>query len=254
MLKQERHDAITKLCDERGTISVKEIVDVLGVSDMTVRRDLCELAEEGKLNRIRGGASSIADKSERKVPREFSHTEKRQLHKDEKQHIARIASGLISEGDTVFFGAGTTIELMVGFLPDVHLRVITNSLPVFKLLETRDDCDLCLVGGLYRPRTGAFVGPMAEEAVSVLGIDKAFIGANGILDHSISTSNMEEGKFQQLVYDKADARYLVADSSKVGKRDFYSFYDLLKLDAFITDPNLTPAQREAIGTYTQVLL
>jgi len=46
----------------------------------------------------------------------------------------------------------------------------------------------------------------------------------------------------------------VADSSKVGKRDFYSFYDLLKLDAFITDPNLTPAQREAIGTYTQVLL
>ena len=46
MLKQERHDAITKLCDERGTISVKEIVDVLGVSDMTVRRDLCELAEE----------------------------------------------------------------------------------------------------------------------------------------------------------------------------------------------------------------
>lgn len=97
---------------------------------------------------------------------------------------------------------------------------MTNSLSAFSLLEAREDCELCLVGGMYRRRTAAFVGPMAEDALRALGIDTAFIGANGILDGDVSTSNMDEGRIQQLAFSKADSRYLIADSSKIGKRDF----------------------------------
>ena len=68
-------------------------------------------------------------------------------------------------------------------------RIVTNSLSVFNLLEAREDCDLCLVGGMYRRRTAAFVGPMAEDTLRALGIDAAYIGANGILDGDVSTSN-----------------------------------------------------------------
>ncbi|MEO2567378.1 hypothetical protein ABG972_06775 [Collinsella aerofaciens] len=97
---------------------------------------------------------------------------------------------------------------------------VTNSLSVFNLLETREDCDLCLVGGMYRRRTAAFVGPTAEDTLRALGIDAAFIGANGILDGDVSTSNMDEGRIQQLAFSKADTRYLIADSSKIGRRYF----------------------------------
>ena len=97
---------------------------------------------------------------------------------------------------------------------------MTNSLSVYNLLEAHEDCDLCLVGGMYRRRTAAFVGPTAEDALRALGIDAAFIGANGILDSDVSTSNMEEGRIQQLAFSKADSRYLIADSSKIGRRYF----------------------------------
>ncbi len=97
---------------------------------------------------------------------------------------------------------------------------MTNSLSVYNLLEAREDCDLCLVGGMYRRRTAAFVGPTAEDALSALGIDAAHIGANGILDGDVSTSNMEEGRIQQLALSKADSRYLIADSSRIGRRYF----------------------------------
>ena len=253
MLKDERHDALAALVDKRGTATVRQIADTLGVSDMTIRRDLDELSEAGRVERIRGGARALARGSVTTLSHEYSHAEKRRLRIAEKQHAARLASGLIADGDTVFLGPGTTIELMVGSLPSSRIRVITNSLPVFNLLDTRSDLDLCLVGGIYRPRTGAFVGPMAEEAVSTLGIDRAFIGANGVIDRSISTSTMEEGKVQQLVLEKADERYLVADSSKVGRRDFYSFYDLAKLDAVITDGAIEPDKRAMLETFTKVI-
>lgn len=95
---------------------------------------------------------------------------------------------------------------------------MTNSLSAFSLLGAREGCDLCQVGGMYRRRTAAFVGPTAEDTLRALGIDAAFIGANGILDGDVSTSNMDEGRIQQLAFSKADSRYLIADSSKIGRR------------------------------------
>ena len=130
---------------------------------------------------------------------------------------------------------------------------MTNSLSAFSLLEVREDCELCLVGGMYRRRTAAFVGPMAEDALRALGIDTAFIGANGILDGDVSTSNMDEGRIQQLAFSKVDTRYLIADSSKIGKRDFYTFCRLDSLDAVVCEPSISAEDRAAIEEHTQVI-
>ena len=97
---------------------------------------------------------------------------------------------------------------------------MTNSLSAFSLLEAREDCELCLVGGMYRSRTAVFVGPTAEDTLRALGIDTAIIGANGILDGDVSTSSMDEGRIRQLAFSKADSRYLIADSSRIGRRYF----------------------------------
>lgn len=253
MIKAERQDKVRQLLDDHGTVSVKEISDALGVSDMTIRRDLEELANRGEIERVHGGARSAGARTHSMLRHEYSHSEKRAKHADEKLQIAHTAVSLIEENMTVFLGAGTTVEQMAALLPSFHLRIITNSLSVFNILENREDCDLCLVGGMYRPRTAAFVGPIAEGALSAIGVDAAFIGANGVLGDDVSTSNMEEGHIQRLAFGKADARYLIADTSKIGKRDFYSFYRLSDLDALVTEPGISAEQREAVEEYTQIL-
>lgn len=253
MIKAERQNKIQMLLEARGTVSVKEIADSLGVSDMTVRRDLEDLSRDGLLERVHGGARRISGASGMTLPHEYSHSEKRVRNTDAKLEIARRAVELVSAGQTVFLGTGTTIEQMVNLLPVHPLRIVTNSLSVFNLLENRDDYELCLVGGLYRRRTAAFVGPMAEEAVSSLGIDVAFIGANGILDGAVSTSNMEEGKFQQLVFNMARTRYLVSDSSKFGRRDFYTFYRLEDVTALVCEHEVPDEELAEIAQYAEVI-
>ena len=243
MIKAERQDKVRQLLEEQGTVSVKEISDALGVSDMTIRRDLEELASLGEIERVHGAM----------LRHEYSHSEKRTKHAEEKLQIARRAVELIEEGSTIFLGTGTTVEQMASMLPACRLRIVTNSLSVFNLLESREDCDLCLVGGMYRRRTAAFVGPTAEDTLRALGIDAAFIGANGILDGDVSTSNMDEGRIQQLAFSKADSRYLIADSSKIGKRDFYTFCRLDSLDAVVCEPGIAAENRAAIEEHTQVI-
>ena len=130
---------------------------------------------------------------------------------------------------------------------------MTNTLSAFSLLEARKDCELCPVGGMYRRRTAAFVGPMAEDTLHALGIDTAFIGANGILDGDVSTSNMDEGRIQQLAFSKADSRYLIADSSRMGRRDFYTFCRLDSLDAVVCEPGIAAEDRAAIEEHAQVI-
>ena len=249
MIKAERQDRVKQLLASQGSVSVKQIADQLGVSDMTVRRDLEELSQLGELVRVHGGAMSTPAHKGAMLSREYSHAEKRSLHAAEKLEAARTAASLIRDGSTVFLGTGTTIEQMVPLLPACRLRIITNSLSVFNLLEGREDYDLCLIGGLYRGSTAAFVGPIAEEAIENLGVDTAFIGANGVMDGSVSTSNMEEGRVQQLAYGRADERYLVADSSKVGRRDFYTFYRLEDLDGMVCEPGIDAGARAEVEQY-----
>ncbi len=251
MIKAERQDRLMRLIESQGTVSVKEIVDALGVSDMTVRRDLEELAGAGEVIRVHGGARSASSQHRSMIRHEYSHIEKRARHASEKidiarraRHasekidIARTAAGLVEEDSTIFLGTGTTIEQMVPLLPSCHLRSITNSQSIFTLLEPNETYEHCLIGGKYRRRTTAFVGPVAEDAISTLGIDVAFIGANGICFDAVFTSNMDEGRIQQLAFDQADTRYLVADSSKIGQRDFYTFYRLSNIDALICEGSI----------------
>lgn len=253
MIKAERRDSIRRLVEERGSASVKDIAAELAVSEMTVRRDLEEMSLAGDLVRVHGGALRANSNRPSMLGRECTHAEKRSRNAEEKRSIAERAVRLINEDQTIFLGTGTTVEQMVPLLPAFHMRIVTNSFSVFTMIEDNPAYELCLIGGTYRPRTSAFVGPLADEAISRLGIDAAFIGANGISDGSAFTSNAEEGWFQQLAFDHADRRYLLADSSKVGKRDFFRFYHLIDVDALVTDGRLEEGDLRVLEEHCTVL-
>ncbi|BCA85551.1 DeoR family transcriptional regulator [Enterococcus saigonensis] len=251
MLKTKRQQAIIELCEQHDVVTVKFIQEQLKVSDMTIRRDLDELASQNLLIRVHGGAKSL--NFEKKRPMELSHGEKKQLHSHEKEYIAQKAATAIQENDTIFLGPGTTIELMTKYLPDKHLRIITNSLPVFNLLASKERYDLYLIGGAYRKITGAFVGSIANETIQKLSIEKAFVGVNGITEEYVSTFSIEEGKFQQLVLDKAQQKFLVADANKFNHSDFYNFYNLKEVNALYTDHTISMSVKSHYEQYTNII-
>ena len=148
MLKQEKLDNILETVNTKGTITVKEIMTRLDVSDMTARRYLQELADKDLLVRVHGGAEKIRTGSI--LNNERSNIEKQSLQIAEKQEISRFAGHLIDEGETIFIGPGTTLESFARELPIDNIRVVTNSLPVFLILNERKLTDLILIGGNYR--------------------------------------------------------------------------------------------------------
>lgn len=253
MLKSERQDAIVRLTDEHRTLSVRAAARLLDASEMTVRRDMDELAEAGRLVRVRGGATTVSPTHGLTVSRERTRTERQLLHMEAKALVGERAAALVEEGDTVFLGSGTTVEAMAAKLPDMRVRVVTNSLPIFSVLEGRLEIELFLLGGLYRPSTGALGGPLAEETLTHMGVTSAFVGVNGIFEDKAYASNMDACALQRAALDAADRRYLLADTSKFDRRDFYSFYSLDGITAIVSDPDLDEQQRQTAEQFTTVL-
>lgn len=257
MLKTERREALVALCNKSGAVTVKMAAQTLGVSTVTIRRDFEELDAEGRLERVHGGARRLSSDEDRGVETPYSRMRESGVLVAEKSEIACRAAGLVKTQDTIFLGASTTVELMVPFLPKSGIRVITNSFHIFSSLEQERDTDweLSLLGGIYRRGSGAFVGPMAEKILVDIGIDKAFIGANGIVGNSVYTSSIDEGKLQQIALQQSDHRFIVSDSTKLGHRGFfYSFYTLDQCEALITDSNISRNYLDSAKRFTEVLM
>ncbi|TDW26079.1 DeoR family transcriptional regulator [Breznakia blatticola] len=250
MLKRERLLKICNMVNEFGIVTVNDIINALDVSDMTVRRDLDELEKSGKLLRIHGGAQSLTFS----LDHELSHVEKATVQSIEKQQIVKHASSLIKEGETIFLGPGTTIEMLANRIRGRNIRVVTNSYPVFETLINHKPTEVILTGGEYRSHTGAFVGPIANSILLKLKYTKAFIGCNGIFNSQITTYSLEEGEVQAIALSNSRNRYLLADYKKFNREDFYVYYDLHDFDAIITDQNLSKDTQEHYQQYTDIII
>lgn len=251
MLKQEKLSKILEIVNSKGTITVKQIMDEIAVSDMTARRYLQELADKNLLIRVHGGAEKLRTNS--LLTNERSNIEKQALQTAEKQEIARFAGSLVEERETIFIGPGTTLEFFARELPIDNIRVVTNSLPVFLILSERKLTDLILIGGNYRDITGAFVGTLTLQNLSNLQFSKAFVSCNGIQDGSLATFSEEEGEAQRIALTNSNKKYLLADNSKFNKFDFYTFYNISNLDTIVSDSKLSDSILFELSKHTKVI-
>ena len=250
MNKTERLDELVRLVDRVGTITVAQIMESLKVSDMTVRRDLIELESRGALTRIYGGAKSNKQLQYREIP----HEEKLFKNIEAKRTVAKKAVELIEEGDTIFLGPGTSVEVLAEEISSKNLRVITNCLPIFNdLLKKKSDTfKVFLLGGEMRDTTQAFVGEMTNAIMDRMYFSKMFFSGNGIKGGQIMTSSFEEAYTQKLALERSRESYLLIDSSKIGKEDFTSICPLSEITAVITDQTSDTAHEE-LETYTKVI-
>ena len=250
MLKRERLHKIVEMVNTQGIITVNEIINKLDVSDMTIRRDLDELDKAGKIVRIHGGAQSMSYS----INQELSHSEKQELQMEEKRKIVQLASTYINDGDTIFLGPGTTIELLSHFLVNKHIRIVTNNYPAFEILKQSDSVNLILTGGDFRKNTGALVGPITNTNLKRINFTKAFISANGIHNESICTYNIEEGEAQEIALNNSRTKYLLLDNKKLNKDDFYVFYNLHDIDHLITDGNINKDVKTHYEQYVNIIV
>ena len=238
-MKESRHKVILQELDQTGIVSVKNLKELLNVTDMTIRRDLIDLEKQGLLIRVHGGAHKKVKDS----LNEASHSEKTMLNIEEKKLIAKKCADLIAEGDTVFIGSGTTTDFIGDYLEGKNISIVTNSLPIFEKLKDYPNFDLILIGGRYR----------VKKLLQEIKVSKAFIGVNGIDGHNVTTANEEEGNGNAIILNNAIEKYIVADNSKFDSYSFYSFYRLDNIDAIVTDDHISPKVRAKYSSYTKVL-
>lgn len=232
MLATERHGRILEHVQKKKTVTVAELSRLLDVSEVTVRKDLIKLEQEGLLSRVHGGASVAHF-----LPLERSFTEKQGERVEEKARIARQALAHIQPGDTLILGAGTTtMELakLLGQIPD--LTIVTNAVNIAMELNSHGAHHVILIGGEMRAKSFALVGPVAEDNLKKLSVSKCFIGADGIHeDDGLSTLSLAEGKANRIMMERSRKVYVLADHTKFGETHFSSFADLSDVDRIVTD-------------------
>ena len=253
MLASQRQDLILAQIKTDGAVRVADLVESLDVSDMTVRRDISELAQRGLVRRVHGGAVDA-----RPAALEPGFQAKRELAGAEKAAIARAALELIEPGSAIALSAGTTTHLLARLIADSPtlrpLTVVTNSLPAADALHRPDDRALTVVltGGIRTP-SDALVGPLATAAVTSLRVDAAFLGVHGMdLEAGLTTPNLLEAETDRALVSAANRLTVLADRSKWGTVGLSRIVPLSQVDVLLTDDGLpasaAQALRDVVGT------
>ncbi|WP_124059345.1 DeoR/GlpR family DNA-binding transcription regulator [Vaginisenegalia massiliensis] len=251
MLKAERQSLILDFLKNNKFIKVSDVTDMINVADMTVRRDFIELEEKGLVKRIHGGAELIEE-----IPNnlnELSHLEKKLLNLEEKHEMAKKINQELVDGETIFIGPGTSLELIYDALTLSSGTIITNSIHAFNKFKYDDRFELILIGGNYRQKTGSFFGTIANSLAQNIYVHKAFVSVNALNLNECYTANADEGITLQMILNNSQQRYVVADTSKFNKRDFYRFYQMRPSDTLITNSSINPQVKTLYENYMRVI-
>jgi DeoR family transcriptional regulator, fructose operon transcriptional repressor len=231
---EERKQQILAALKRAPAIRAVDLGRTLGTSLASIRRDLADLERSGLLKRTHGGAISND-----LVALEPSLAEKEDQYQAEKAAIGAAAASLVQPGDTIFLDAGSTTRHIARELHrHRNLTVVTNALSVASELAS-SDLEIILTGGQLRRGVLSQVGPIAEQAIASLHVDKLFLAANGIhLTKGITTPNIIEARTKRAMVDNAKEVFLVADHSKFGRVTLGRVCGVDRVHAVVTDAAL----------------
>jgi DeoR/GlpR family transcriptional regulator of sugar metabolism len=236
---EERRGKTAEMLSNKGFISLAELVQTLGVSESTIRRDLEVLEEQGAIRRTHGGAVSIADSSSQRLA--FADRELAALA--EKEAIAKAVARLIPETQTVIIDGGTTCYEVARAIKGRRINVITNSVPIASLLSTDLATEVTLIGGYVYPRTGAALGTMAEQMLAGLRASQLIMSCAGLTSEGAFNSNQMMVDMERRMMDVADRVILAIDHTKFGMTAVVKLCDLGELDVIVTDAGASAETR-----------
>ena len=240
-----RHPQIVGLVRQRGFVTIEKLAQQFDVTVQTIRRDLTQLAEEGRVSRFHGGAglpSSVEniDYSTRKV-----------MNLAEKKRSAQLVARHVPDHSSLFINIGTTTEAVAReLLGHQDLRFITNNLNVALILAGKPEFKVVVAGGTVRSRDGGIVGQSANDMIAQFRVDVAVIGISGIdSDGTLLDYDYDEIRAAQAIMDNARQVFLVADHSKFDRRPMVRAGSITSVSALFTDRPPPPQIAALLGAH-----
>jgi DeoR family transcriptional regulator, fructose operon transcriptional repressor len=234
---EERKQTILKLLKDQKRITVPDLMELFKTSGTTIRRYLNDLEKSGRLIRTHGGAicTEGADVEE-------AFTAKSEQRIALKRRIAREARKLISDGDIVMLGGGTTVLELARILHDAgSLIAITDSVPAAAELYSDKKIEVQLCGGTIRETTGVVVGPFPEKFIEEMHAQKTFIGADSLsLENGLTTPNYYEAQVERQLMKHGKTVYVLADHTKMRRVSLARQATLQEINYLITDDGTDP--------------
>ena len=245
MLKSSRQSKIRTMVEEDGQVAVAELIDLLDVSEATIRRDLEEMAQEGWVRRTHGGAVRVE-----RARREPPILQRQSSAAEEKQRIGRLAAQYVREGDTIFLGSGTTVHEVARNIHETpNLTVITNALNVVNELANCENIELIVIGGMLRQSELSMVGHIAEQAIKEFRADSVFMGMRAIdPQHGFTNDFYPEAMTDRAILGIAPHNIVVADSSKFSRVSTVFLAPVTAAQTIVTDENVSTEIVEELQT------
>ena len=237
MLKKKRQAHIMEVLIKEEAMSVSELAELLDVSSVTIRKDLNELEQAGKLYRSHGKARIINPFTLNR-----SVSEKEKMAPEQKDAIGREAAKLIDRDDSIIIASGTTVHALARNIKPIHrLTVVTASLQVSVILSQDESNDIIQLGGMLRHSSLSVVGQYSKSILENCSFSKLFIGVDGIdFNYGFTTTDMREAELNQQMMRAAQKVIVLADSTKFGRRGFAKIGNIEDIDMIITDSGINP--------------
>jgi DeoR family transcriptional regulator, ulaG and ulaABCDEF operon transcriptional repressor len=255
MLERERQRIILSLVEDRSVVSVIELVELMGASEATIRRDIAAMADRGELRRVRGGAEALRPRHQVHLGASHFATEEHVCF-GEKRAIARAAAAMVEDGDSIVVNGGTTTYRLVEFLADRKLDILTNSFPIASDLASSGRHRVTIPGGTIYPQQGIVLSPFANDTTQHFWGRFLFTGCHGLNAAGMMETDPLVVQAEMKLLQCADRLVVLADSRKLRRRSAMVVAALPRIATVITDSGITPEELEmlrAAGVETLVV-
>lgn len=241
MLASQRKEYILKVLRESGQVVAKSIAEELELSEDTIRRDLRELAADGRLQRVHGGALPSS-------PAIANFAGRQQLATNAKVALGRAAAKLIRPGQVAILDGGTTtLQLALHLAPDLNATIVTHSPTIAVALVEHPRVEVILIGGRLFKHSVVSVGAAAIEAIGRIRADLYFMGVTGIHPQAgLSTGDLEEAHIKRALIASAAETYVLVSAEKINAASPYVIAPLTEVDGVIIE---STAPADAIRAY-----
>lgn len=228
MLAERRHDEIMRLVTQHGSLSLRDLVRQLDVSEATVRRDVTVLAEAGRLLRVYGGVVSHGTE-------DLSFALSDTTDRAEKHEIARAAASFVRDGDTVILDIGSSVLELARVLRGRDITVVTGNMMVYDVMKDHPATEIVLLGGALRRNYWATSGHLAAQTLSGLHADIAFLGTSGLTPQGqMLDTTADDVIVKQQALVSADRSVLLATERKFPGDGRHVVCDAAQLTAVVT--------------------
>lgn len=229
MLKTKRIEQIQEYIFEHQTVSLDELTTAFNVSKNTIRRDVQQLVERGKIKKVYGGVAV------NHAPLE-SFNKRQTRNQNQKEVIAKAAANFVEDGDIIYIDSGTTTLEMVEYLQTKQVTVITNNLDFIIHSLPYPNLNVISTGGVVNRETKSFVSFKNTDLLKAYNINKAFMASTGIsISNGVTHSSPLESEIKQTVVKRSSKVYLLVDQYKFDKYALITYCDLDEIDYIITD-------------------